>query len=48
MIELWLAIVALTLLGLMFVLVPLIRYQTDESNLAASTDWFKNRQQELE
>lgn len=48
MIELWLAIAALTLLGLMFVLVPFIRYQTDETKLAASTDWFKNRQQELE
>lgn len=48
MIELWLAIAALTLLALTFILVPFIRYQTDESKLAASSDWFKNRQQELE
>lgn len=48
MIELWLGIIALTLIAVTFVIVPFIRYQTDESKLAASSDWFKNRQQELE
>ncbi len=48
MIELWLGIAALTLAAVTFVVVPFIRYQTDETKLAASTDWFKNRQQELE
>ena len=48
MIELWLGIAALTLVAVTFVVVPFIRYQTDETKLAASTDWFKNRQQELE
>lgn len=48
MIELWLGITALTLIGIAFVVVPMIRYQTDETKLAASSDWYKNRQQELE
>ena len=48
MIELWLGITALTLIGVTFVVIPFIKYQTDESKLAASSDWYKNRQQELE
>lgn len=48
MIELWLGIAALTLIGVTFVVIPFIKYQTDESKLAASSDWYKNRQQELE
>ena len=48
MIELWLAIAALTILGLTFVVVPFVRYQTDETKLAASSDWFTNRKTELE
>lgn len=48
MIELWLAVSALTLIAVTFILVPIIRYQTDETKLAASSEWFTNRKQELE
>ena len=48
MIELWLAIAALTVLGLLFVLVPLVRYQIQGTKVNASSAWFVNRKQELE
>lgn len=48
MIELWLAIAALTVLGLLFVLVPLVRYQNHGTKVNASSAWFINRKQELE
>lgn len=48
MIELWLAIAALTVLGLLFVLVPMVRYQVQGTKVNASSAWFINRKQELE
>ena len=46
--EFWLAIFALTIIALAFVLVPIIRYQLQGTKVNASSDWFVNRQQELQ
>ena len=46
--EFWLAIFALTIIALAFVSVPIIRYQLQGTKVNASSDWFVNRQQELQ
>ncbi|NVK26188.1 MAG: c-type cytochrome biogenesis protein CcmI [Gammaproteobacteria bacterium] len=47
LLSFWLPVAILLIVALVFVLVPFIRYQKQESKLDVSSDWYRNREQEL-